>query len=85
MDWEELKQYYDLIIIDTSSECFFDYTKNILNESDTILFLLEANLSEIKKSNNLLKIYIKQWKIEKEKNLIKGKMEKFFEICRNIH
>ena len=28
---EELKQYYDVIIIDTSSECFFDYTKNILN------------------------------------------------------
>lgn len=71
---EELKQYYDLIIIDTSSECFFDYTKNILKESDTILFLLEANLLEIKKSNNLLKIYRKEWKIQKEKiNIIINK------------
>ena len=71
---DELKEYYDVIIIDTSSECFFDYTKNILNYSDNILFLLEANLSEIKKANNLLKIYIKEWKIKKEKiNIIINK------------
>ena len=64
---EELKQYYDVIIIDTSSECFFDYIKNILQYSDTILFLLEANLSEIKKANNLLKIYTEEWNLEKNK------------------
>ena len=64
---EELKEYYDLIIIDTSSECFFDYTKNILKESDIILFLLEANLVEIKKEKNLLKIYNKNWKRNEEK------------------
>ena len=64
---EELKEYYDLIIIDTSSECFFDYTKNILKESNIILFLLEANLVEIKKAKNLLKIYNKNWKINEEK------------------
>ncbi len=71
---EELKQYYDFIVIDTSCECFFDYTKNILHYSDTILFLLEANLSEIKKANNLLKIYTEEWNIEKNKfNLIINK------------
>ncbi len=71
---EELKQYYDVIIIDTSCECFFDYTKNILQYSDTILFLLEANLLEIKKANNLLNIYRQEWKIEKEKfNIIINK------------
>lgn len=71
---EELKQYYDVIIIDTSSECFFDYTKNILNNSDNILFLLEANLLEIKKANNLLKIYIEEWNLKKEKiNIIINK------------
>lgn len=63
---EELKQYYDMIIIDTSSECFFEYTKNILNNSDNILFLLEANLLEIKKANNLLKIYTEEWNLKKE-------------------
>ena len=64
---DKLKEYYDVIIIDTSSECFFDYTKNIFNNCDLILFLLEANLLEIKKANNLLKIYNEQWNIEKEK------------------
>lgn len=71
---EELKKYYDVIIIDTSSECFFDYTKNILKNSDTILFLLEANLIEIKKANNLLKIYNEEWNLKKEKiNIIINK------------
>lgn len=71
---EELKQYYDVIIIDTSSECFFDYTKNILHHSDTILFLLEANLLEIKKAKNLLTIYHEEWKIKEEKiNIIINK------------
>lgn len=71
---EELKQYYDVIIIDTSSECFFDYTKNILHHSDTILFLLEANLLEIKKAKNLLTIYQEEWKIKEEKiNIIINK------------
>lgn len=70
----ELKQYYDVIIIDTSSECFFDYTKNILKNSDNILFLLESNLLEIKKANNLLKIYNEEWKIKKDKiNIIINK------------
>ena len=71
---EELKQYYDFIVIDTSCECFFDYTKNILHYSNTILFLLEANLSEIKKANNLLKIYTEEWNLEKNKfNIIINK------------
>lgn len=71
---EELKEYYDTIIIDTSSECFFDYTKNILKNSNNILFLLEANLLELKKANNLLNIYTEEWNIAKEKfNLIINK------------
>lgn len=70
----ELKIYYDIIIIDTSSECFLDYTKNILNKSDNIIFLLEGNLIEVKKANNLLKIYTETWKIKKEKiNIIINK------------
>lgn len=58
---------YDLIIIDTTSECFFDYTKEILENSDLIIFLAEANLIELKKSKNLLDIYINKWNIEKQK------------------
>ena len=69
-----LKDKYDLIIIDNSSECFFEYTKEILKKSDLILFLVEPNITELKKSRNLLDIYINKWKIKKEKiNIIFNK------------
>ncbi len=64
---KELKEKYDLIIIDTTSECFFDYTKEILEKSNLIIFLIEPNLNEMKKSRNLLDIYINKWKIKKQK------------------
>ena len=58
---------YDYIIIDTSSECFFEYNKNLILMSDISLFLVEANLLEIKKSRKLLDIYEKEWKIYNKK------------------
>lgn len=74
---EEFLIKYDLIIIDTTSECFFDYTKEILEKSELIIFLAQANLIELKKSKNLLDIYINKWKINKEKiNIIFNKEDK---------
>lgn len=71
---DELKNKYDLIIIDNSSECFFEYTKEILNKSDLLFFLVEPNIIELKKSRNFLDIYINKWKIKKEKiNIIFNK------------
>lgn len=68
---------YDLIVIDTTSECFFDYTKEILEKSDLIIFLAGGNLTELKKSKNLLDIYINKWKIKKEKiNIVFNKEDK---------
>lgn len=64
---EELSKKYDEIIIDTTSECFFDYTKEILENTDLIIFLAQSNLIELKKSRNLLDIYINKWQIKKEK------------------
>lgn len=64
---EKLSKEYDEIIIDTTSECFFDYTKEILENSNLIIFLAQANLTELKKSKNLLEIYINKWKIKKDK------------------
>lgn len=64
---EELSNKYDLIIIDTTSECFFDYTKEILEKTDLIIFLTQGNLIELKKSKNLLDIYINKWKINRQK------------------
>lgn len=71
---DELKNKYDLIIIDNSSECFFEYTKEILNKSDLLFFLVEPNIIELKKSRKFLDIYINKWKIKKEKiNIIFNK------------
>lgn len=57
----KLKEKYDVIIIDTSSECFLDYTKEIMKNSNINIFMIEPNLLEIKKSKKLLNIYINQW------------------------
>ena len=62
----KLKEKYEIIIIDTSSECFFDYTKEIIKNSNFNIFILEANLLEIKKAKNLLNIYINNWKIPQQ-------------------
>ncbi len=60
---EKLREKYEIIIIDTSSECFLDYTKEIMKNSNINIFILEATLSEIKKAKKLLNIYINNWKI----------------------
>lgn len=64
---EELKNNYDLIIIDNSSEAFFDYTREMVNNSNKAIFISGANLLEVRKSERLLEIYTKDWNIEKEK------------------
>ncbi len=74
---EELKKEYKTIIIDTSSECFFDFTKTILQISDKTIFITEANILEIKKAKELLNIYTKEWKINKNKiNIVFNKYDK---------
>ncbi|MCI9178366.1 MAG: MinD/ParA family protein [Clostridia bacterium] len=60
---DKLKEEYDMIIIDTTSECFFDYTKEIMKISNLNIFILEANVLEIKKAKRLLDMYIQKWKI----------------------
>lgn len=71
---EELKKEYNIILIDTSTECFFEYTRLMMKCSDEVLFLLEGNLLQIKKSINLLKIYTDNWNIDNKKiNIIINK------------
>lgn len=59
----KLSERYDAIIIDTSSECFLDYTKEIMRNCNINIFMVEPNLLEIKKAKRLLNIYINQWGI----------------------
>lgn len=75
---EEYKKDYDLIIINTSSECYFKLNKNLIKISDKNLFVTGTNIIEIKKSKTLLKIYISEWKINPEKiNIIFNKYDKY--------
>ena len=74
---ERLKNIYDVIIIDTSSECFFDYTKEIMILCNLNIFITEANLVEIRKAKNLLNIYINSWKIpQRNFNILFNKYNK---------
>ena len=64
---ENVKENYENIIFDTSSECFLDYTKEIINISEEAIFISGANLLEVKKSRKLLSIYEDEWNINKNK------------------
>lgn len=71
---KKLSDIYDVIVVDTSSECFFEHTKEIIKLSSQSIFLTEANLSEVSKSKRLLEIYNLNWNIEKSKiNIIFNK------------
>lgn len=73
----KLKNKYDYIIIDTSSECFLDVTRFLIRYSNQCIFLLEANILEIKKAKNLLSIYIEKWNLKKDKiNIVINKYNK---------
>lgn len=63
----ELKDMYDLILIDTSSETTLKFIKVVLANVDKIVFLVEPNLLQIKKAENLLEVYIEDWEVYPKK------------------
>lgn len=73
---EKLKNEYDFIILDTSSNLI---NNNILfSYSSKIIFLIEPNLSEVKKANMYLEKIIRDFNIEEEKiNIIFNKANKY--------
>ena len=75
--FNDVKKFYDVIIIDNSSECFFNYTKDIIKKSNINIFIVEPNLLEIQKSKNILKIYKEEWDIDNNKiNILFNKFNK---------
>ena len=71
----DLKEIYDFILIDSSSETSLKFMKAVLANVDKIIFLLEPNLLEIKKAENLLEIYTEDWEIFPKKiNLLLNKV-----------
>ena len=80
----EIKESFDFIILDISSNIELNYIERILNLSNKIIFLLESNLSEIKKAKKILEIYKKDWNIENEKiKLLFNKLNQYH-ISENI-
>ena len=54
-----------------------DYTKEVIKTCDFSVFLVEANLIELKKAKRLLEIYINEWKINNKKiNIVFNKYNK---------
>ena len=65
--FNKLQFKYDYIIIDTSLECFWKENRKIMETSYLNIFLVEANLLEIKKAKRILEIYDREWDIKKDK------------------
>ena len=61
------KEKYDFIIIDISSNIFLDSTKWALQEATKVLFITQNSFIDLKKSTQLLNVFLNVWKILKEK------------------
>lgn len=64
---ENIKNQYDYILINHSTETFFELNKKILKKAEKIYFIIEKNIKEILLSKNLLKIYTDIWNINENK------------------
>jgi len=74
---KENQKKYDYILINHSTESFFEINKNIMEMTNKIYFVIENNIKEYLIANNLLKIYTQVWKIKEEKiKIIINKIEK---------
>lgn len=60
---QDLKVEYDIILIDTSSNYEYKYLSRILNNADSIVYLVVPSKVELKKSINLLEIFLKDFHI----------------------
>ena len=72
---EKFKEKYNLILFDTSSEINLKYVKTALVNVQKIIFLIEPNLIELKKSKDLLEVYLEDWEIPRYKfNIVLNKV-----------
>lgn len=75
---KELEENYDYILIDTNFENNNFLFNKLTNICDIILFLIEPNLLEFKKSKKILEILENDFEISKEKiKIIFNKVNKF--------
>lgn len=75
---EQVRQNFDFIIIDISSNIEEKYVEKVLQKADKIIFLLEPNLLEIKKTKQLLDVYLNDFNISYMKiKLLLNKVNKY--------
>lgn len=75
---EQLKIEFDFIIIDMSSDFLNSKNNIIFSFSSEIVFLIEPNLSEVKKANIYLEKIVRDYEIEESKiNIIFNKCNKY--------
>ena len=67
IELDKIKNKYDYIFIDTYSEPLFQENSEILKKCDNIIFLIKLNNIELEKTNVMLNIINKKWKINKNK------------------
>lgn len=76
--FENLREEFDFIIIDTSADLDSSQNNIIFSISDKVIVLIEPNLSEVKKSNLYLEKIIKDFEVPKNKiNIIFNKINKY--------
>lgn len=81
---DELKNNYEYIILDLTSNINYKFIKTILISSNKIIFLLEPNLIEIKKSNNILEIFLNDFNLDVDKiKILFNKTNKYM-LAENI-
>lgn len=81
---KELKCNYEYIILDLNSNIEYKFIKTILIASDRIIFLLEPNLIEIKKANNLLEIFLKDFNVDIDKIKIVFNKTNKYQLAESI-
>ena len=75
---EKIKDEFDFIIIDLSLEIKDNLLQMLLTKADKIIFLLEANILEIKKAKLLLEMYLEDYHAEENKiKIVFNKINKY--------
>jgi MinD-like ATPase involved in chromosome partitioning or flagellar assembly/DNA-binding NarL/FixJ family response regulator len=64
---DKAKSMYDFIFIDTSSNIFLDATQFAATNASNIFFLVEGTYTNLRKSVQVLDLYVKTWDIPKDR------------------
>lgn len=76
--FEKLKYEFDYIIVDTETDTKTNKNRSIYTNSNEIIYLIEPNLSEVKKSNLYLEKILEDFEIDEFKiNIIFNKTNKY--------